>query len=129
MSQPLEVLVAEPNLAMRTSLCSVLADEADIGIAGAASDMVSALRLAGHVHADVAVVDDRLASLGSPWSADTIGALAKRVPVIVIGTGESAAYAPPYLDAGASGYWCMTCELDELVLLLRTAAAVRPRAA
>ena len=76
MSQPLEVLVAEPNLAMRTSLCSVLADEADIGIAGAASDMVSALRLAGHVHADVAVVDDRLASLGSPWSADTIGALA-----------------------------------------------------
>ena len=129
MSQRLEVLVVESRLAMRTSLYSVLAVEDGIGIAGAAPDMVSAVRLAGQVHADVAVVDDRVARLGSPWCGDAIGALATRVPVIVLGMGESPAYTPPYLEAGASGYWCKTDELDELVRLMRVAATVRPRAA
>ena len=91
--------------------------------------MLSALRLAGRVHADVVLVDDRVSALGSASCADAIGALARRLPVVVIGVGEAAAYTEPYRVAGACGYWCKTAGFEQLTLLLREAAATRRRAA
>lgn len=130
MTRPLEVLVVEPNSAMRTSLRGVLALEDDVRVAGVAADMLSALRLADRAHADAALVDDRAATLGRSASADAIVALAKRLPVVVTGMGEAAAYTRPYREAGASGYWCKTANIEELTQLLRDAAgAPRRRAA
>ena len=129
MREPLEVLVVEPHPGMRASLRGVLAVEDGVHVAGEATDVLSALRVAGRVHADVAIVDDRAAALGAGGSAEGIGALARQLPVVVIGMGEPQAYTRPYLEAGASAYWCKTGEFDELVLLMRGAATAPPRAA
>lgn len=132
MQRPLEVLVVEPHRGMRASLCNVLALVSDVHVAARSGDMLSALRAASRVHADVAIVDDRAAALGAAASAELIGALARRVPVVVIGMGEPAAYTRPYLDAGASGYWCKTEDLGRLIAALRArrgpSRTARPRA-
>jgi DNA-binding NarL/FixJ family response regulator len=78
----------------------------------------------------VALVDCRLAEL--LLAVDALKALARRVPVVVMGTGDPALYAASYVAAGASGYWAKDGDLPAVVGLLRAAVvggpalAVRP---
>jgi DNA-binding NarL/FixJ family response regulator len=129
MHAPIEILVVEPHRGMRKSLCSLLAVGGDLRVVAESADVLSALRDAARLHADVAIVDNRAAALGGGSAAKAIGALAKRLPVVVIGMGEPAAYSRLYLEAGASGYWCKTSDFHELTKIVRDAAAARRQAA
>jgi hypothetical protein len=74
----------------------------------------------------VAFVHSRLAEL--PLAVDALRALARRVPVVVMGTGDPTLYAAPYVAAGASGYWAKDGDLPALVGRLRAAVYRRPAA-
>jgi DNA-binding NarL/FixJ family response regulator len=119
--EPIELLVVESNPVLRGALCGALELEDDIRVAGEVGDMFAGLRVAADAPTSVAIVDSRLAGLASPLALDALKALARRVPVVVMGMGDPALYAGPYVAAGASGYWAQDSELAALVGLLRAA--------
>jgi DNA-binding NarL/FixJ family response regulator len=127
MRQPIEVLVAGSHPAMRASLCSALALEGDIHVAGMAADIFAAMRIAGSRTCSVAIVDAKMVALGSP-AVGALMPLARRLPVIVMGMGQSDDYAEPYVAAGAIGYWEKSDDISALTALLRR-AAVKQRSA
>ena len=128
MHEPIELLVVDSRAAMRDALRVALELEDDIRVAGEAGDMLAALRFAADGAITLALVDSRLAGLQSPLGLDALRALARRVAVVVMGTGDRALYDAPYVEAGASGYWAKDDDLDVLVGLLRAAADGRRRA-
>ena len=128
MHEPIELLVADPHPAMRGALCAALQIEDGIPVAGEASDMFAALRDVADARITLAIIDSGLAGLQSPLALDALRALARRVPVVVMGMGDPALYAAAYIEAGASGYWAKDGDLTALVGLLRAAVDRRPAA-
>ena len=128
MHEPIELLVVDPHLAMRDALRAALRLEDGIRVAGEAGDIVTALRLAENAGITLVILDSRLAGLQSPLHLEALRALVRRVPVVVMGTGDPALYAASYAEAGASGYWVKDGDLAALVDLLRAAADWRPAA-
>jgi DNA-binding NarL/FixJ family response regulator len=122
------VLVVDPHPAMRRALRAALELEDGIRVAGEAGDMLTALRDAADSRIAVALVDSRLAGLQSPLALDALRTLARRVRLVVMGTGDPELYAASYFDAGASGYWAKDGELPALVALLRAGVDRRPAA-
>jgi DNA-binding NarL/FixJ family response regulator len=119
--EPIELLVVDPHPAMRAALRAALELEDGIRVAGEAGDVLGALRVAADAPLTVALVDSRLAGVQSPLALDALRALARRVTVVVMGTGDPALYAASYVGAGASGYWAKDGDLAALVGLLRAA--------
>jgi DNA-binding NarL/FixJ family response regulator len=113
---------------MRGALRAALEFEDGIRVAGEAGDMLAALRVAADAPITLAIVDSRLAGLQSPFALDALRALARRAPVVVMGTGDPALYAASYVAAGASGYWAKDGDLTALVALLRAAVDRHPAA-
>ena len=128
MHEPIDLLVADPHPAMRGALCAALRLEDGIRVAGEASDMFAALRDVADARITLAIIDSGLAGLQSPLALDALRALARRVPVVVMGMGDPALYAAAYVEAGASGYWAKDGDLTALVGLLRAAVDRRPAA-
>jgi two-component system, NarL family, response regulator NreC len=126
--ETLGVLVVDPHPAMRGALRAALELEDGIRVAGEAGDMFTALRDAADSRIAVALVDSRLAGLQSPLALDALGALARRVRLVVMGMGDPELYAASYVEAGASGYWAKDGDLTALVALLRAAVTRRPAA-
>jgi DNA-binding NarL/FixJ family response regulator len=118
----------DPHPAMRRALRAALELEDGIRVAGEAGDMLTALRDAADSRIAVALVDSRLAGLQSPLALDALRTLARRVRLVVRGTGDPELYAASYFDAGASGYWAKDGELPALVALLRAGVDRRPAA-
>jgi DNA-binding NarL/FixJ family response regulator len=120
--EPIELLVVDPHSAMRGALRAALELEDGISVTGEVGDVFAALRLAEVPRITLAIMDSRLAGLQSPYTVGALRALARRVPVVVTGTGDPGLYAAPYIEAGASGYWAKDGDLAALVGLLRAAA-------
>ncbi|HEX6023462.1 MAG TPA: hypothetical protein VFZ00_15820 [Solirubrobacter sp.] len=78
---------------------------------------------------DVAVVDERIASGISSEGRLRLEALARHVPVVVIGLGERVPYEDAHIAAGAMGYWPKDGDLDALIALVRSAYQPRLAAA
>ena len=128
MHEPIELLVVDPHPAMRGALRAALEFEDGIRVAGEAGDMLAALRVAADTRITLAIVDSRLAGLQVPLAFEALRALARRVPVVVMGMGDPALYADLYVAAGASGYWAKDGDLTALAGLLRDAVDRRPAA-
>jgi DNA-binding NarL/FixJ family response regulator len=122
-SDRIPTLIVEPHPAMRRSLRDGLETVGDLPIAGEATDLLAALRIARSARPSVAVVDSQVASLASQAETEALGALARRVPVVVVGMGEPELYGPAYAAAGASGYWAKFGQLDELIETVRAAGS------
>jgi DNA-binding NarL/FixJ family response regulator len=126
---PIELLIVEPHPAMRGALSTSLDREEGMRVAALAGDMRAALRAAAKPGVTMAIVAGGLVGLGSPLALEALRALARRVPVVVMGFGQPARYAPAYVAAGASGYWAKDGDVAGLLALLRTAAERRRPAA
>jgi DNA-binding NarL/FixJ family response regulator len=126
--ESIELLVVDYHPAMRGALRAALELEDGIRVAGEAGDMLAALRFAADAPITLAIVDGQLAGLQSPLALDALRALARRVAVVVMGTGDPALYAASFVEAGASGYWAKDGDLTALVGLLRAAIDRRPAA-
>jgi DNA-binding NarL/FixJ family response regulator len=111
------VLIADPGPMTRAGLRAWLGATARTVDA---SDLTGALRASTDPAVDVAVVDARLAGLGTAEAREGLRALARRVPVVVMGmTGDPDPYTVAVVAAGGAGYWRKDDDVDELVKLLR----------
>ena len=80
--------------------------EDGIRVAGEAGDMLTALRDVADSRIAVALLDSRLAGLQSPLALDALRALARRVRLVVMGTGDPELYAASYAASDPVGERC-----------------------
>jgi DNA-binding NarL/FixJ family response regulator len=120
----LTVLIADPNPMTRAGLRAWLGTDATTI---EAADLLAALRAVRDPAIAVAVVDARLAGPGTADARQGLRALARRLPVVVMGmAGDPAPYAAAVRAAGGAGYWRKDADPEELVELLGAAAHVVP---
>jgi DNA-binding NarL/FixJ family response regulator len=124
--EPIEVLLADPYPVMRASLIAALELEPGIRVARQTGEMPTVLAPDGDSRVGVVLADERLADLGSSAAVEGLSALARRVPVVVMGMGDARLYAARYRGAGASGYWAKYDDVSALVSSLREAVHRRP---
>ncbi len=125
MPEPIHVLLADSHAAVRAALIAALELEPGLRVTQQAGEMPVISGLAGDASVAVVLVDEGLANLGSPPAVEALSALARRVPVVVMGMGDPGLYTTRYRAAGASGYWAKYDDVSALVELLRTSGDAR----
>jgi len=117
-----QVLIADDHPVVRQGLKQMLGAEADLAVAGEASNGHEAIELCERVAWDVAVVDYNMPGRGG---VDLVKELRRRYPnrpVLVLSMYPEDQYALRALKAGASGYLTKESATEELVNAIRKVA-------
>jgi DNA-binding NarL/FixJ family response regulator/signal transduction histidine kinase len=119
------VLIADDQPLMRTGFRMILDAEPDIEVVGEAADGEEAVRLAGHVRADVVLMDVRMPRVdGIEATRRLAGAQAQDpVRVLILTTFDLDEYVLAALRAGASGFLLKDAPPEDLVEAIRVVAA------
>jgi EAL domain-containing protein (putative c-di-GMP-specific phosphodiesterase class I)/AmiR/NasT family two-component response regulator len=114
-SEPIRVLIADDEPALRVALADLLAQEDDVVVIGAAGDADEAIALAGHEHPDVALVDVSMPAGGGPHAAREIARCSPDTRVIALSAFEDRPTVLEMLRAGAVGYLVKGTASEEIV--------------
>jgi DNA-binding NarL/FixJ family response regulator len=117
-----QVLIADDHPVVRQGLKQMLGAEADLAVAGEASNGHEAIELCERVAWDVAVVDYNMPGKGG---VDLVKELRHRYPhrpVLVLSIYPEDQYAVRALKAGAAGYLTKETATEELVNAIRKVA-------
>jgi DNA-binding NarL/FixJ family response regulator len=119
------VLIADDQPLMRTGFRMILDAEPDIEVVGEAADGEEAVRLAGHVRADVVLMDVRMPRVdGIEATRRLAGAQAQDpVRVLILTTFDLDEYVLAALRAGASGFLLKDAPPEDLVEAIGVVAA------
>ena len=119
------VRIADVQPLMRTGFRMILDAEPDIEVVGEAADGEEAVRLAGHVRADVVLMDVRMPRVdGIEATRRLAGAEAQDpVRVLILTTFDLDEYVLAALRAGASGFLLKDVPPEDLVEAIRVVAA------
>lgn len=112
---PIRVLLADDEPALRGALAELLAQEELVLLVGAARDADEAIELAARELPDVALVDVKMPSGGGPRAAREIHRLSPRTRVIALSAFEDRPTVLEMLRAGAVGYLVKGASADEIV--------------
>src|SRR5688500_2472062 len=112
---PIRVLLADDEPALRTALTELLSHEDRVELIGTAADAEEAIRIAESGRPDVALVDVRMPEGGGPHAARGISRVSPRTRVIALSAYEDKKNVMEMLRAGAVGYLVKGTAADELV--------------
>ena len=121
-TDPIRVLLADDEPALRTALTELLGHEDRVELVGTAADAEEAIRMAETSHPDVALVDVRMPEGGGPHAARGITRVSPGTRVIALSAYEDRANVLAMLRAGAAGYLVKGTAADELVDGIATVA-------
>jgi DNA-binding NarL/FixJ family response regulator len=121
----IRVLIADDQSLMRTALRSCLEGEADIEVAGEASDGLEAVELAETLQPDVVLMDIRMPHLDGVEATRRLAGRLTPSPakVLVVTTFSLDEYVFEALRAGASGFLLKDATAEEVVHAVRVIAA------
>jgi DNA-binding NarL/FixJ family response regulator len=122
MSEPIRVLIADDHPLIRSGLCTALQTEADIVVAGEASDGAEAQRQCAGLQPDVLVLD---LNMDGPPAVATLASVRELCPstrVIILTAYDDDAYVRSLVLAGAMGYVLKDEVPEALVQAVRTVA-------
>ena len=119
---PIRVLLADDEPALRTALTELLSHEDRVELVGTAADAEEAIRMAEERRPDVALVDVRMPEGGGPHAARGITRVSPETRVIALSAYEDRANVLEMLRAGAVGYLVKGGAADELVDGIATVA-------
>lgn len=114
-AEPIRVLIADDEPALRGALADLLAHEDDVVLIGAAGDADEAIAIAGDVRPDVALVDVSMPAGGGPRAAREIARCSPGTRVIALSAFEDRPTVLEMLRAGAVGYLVKGTAGEEIV--------------
>lgn len=112
---PIRVLIADDEPALRGALAELLAHEDHVLLIGTAGDADEAIALADDAQPDVALVDVKMPAGGGPRAAREIVRVSPATRVIALSAFEDRPTVLEMLRAGAVGYLVKGTGADELV--------------
>lgn len=120
---PVTVLIADDSGLFAAALEAVLTGEAGIEVVGSAGDGEEALRLAGELRPQVALMDISMPVLDGFEATERIRAELPEVSVLMVTGSAADADVHRAREAGASGYVTKDRIAEELVHAIRDVAA------
>ena len=115
----IRLLIVDDHPTYLEGLCRLLEDEEDLECVGKSADGVQAVKLAGELRPDVAIVDVSMPSLNGIDAAKQIKAASPGTAILMISAFDYQSYILASLRAGASGYMSKSMPLNELVSAVR----------
>lgn len=112
---PIRVLIADDEPALRGALAELLAQEDGVVLIGSAGDADEAIQLADDQHPDVALVDVKMPAGGGPRAAREISRVSPFTRVIALSAFEDRPTVLEMLRAGAVGYLVKGTAADDIV--------------
>ncbi|MBI3140238.1 MAG: response regulator transcription factor [Rhodocyclales bacterium] len=116
------LLLADDHRILREALRHVLEREEDIAIVAEAGDGDEALRLAGELKPDLALMDIGMPGLGGIDATRRLLAEHPDIKVLALSTFQDRRMVLDMLEAGASGYVVKAEGADELLRAIRAVA-------
>jgi len=123
MTDPIRVLIIDDHRMFADALQLLLGGEDDIDMAAAASTAEEALEIAGTVLPDVVLMDIDLPGIDGIEATRILRQRQPQARVVIITAFQQPDVIASAIDAGASGYVPKTHAADELVGVIRRAAA------
>ncbi|MEU6256385.1 response regulator transcription factor [Streptomyces sp. NPDC047043] len=117
------VLLVDDQELIRTALSMVMADIADVEVAGEAASGEEAVRLTAELAPDVVVMDIRMPGMDGIEATRHITRAEPEAKVVVLTTFDDDAYVYGALRAGASGFLVKDMALDDIIAAVRVVAA------
>ncbi|WP_345963989.1 response regulator transcription factor [Streptomyces sp. BRB040] len=124
MTGPVTLLVADDDAVTRSGLCTLLAAQPGISVAGEAADGVEAVEQAQRLRPDVVLMDVRMPRRNGIEATRQLLAESLDPPkVVVITTFENDGYVTAALSAGASGFVLKRRPVPQIAEAVRIVAA------
>jgi EAL domain-containing protein (putative c-di-GMP-specific phosphodiesterase class I) len=114
-ADPIRVLIADDEPALRIALADLFAHEDNVILIGAAGDADEAIKIATDERPDVALVDVKMPAGGGPRAAREITRLSPDTRVIALSAFEDRPTVLEMLRAGAVGYLVKGTTGDEIL--------------
>jgi EAL domain-containing protein (putative c-di-GMP-specific phosphodiesterase class I)/CheY-like chemotaxis protein len=114
-AEPIRVLIADDEPALRGALADLLAHEDDVLLIGTAGDADEAIAIAGDARPDVALVDVSMPAGGGARAAREIARCSPSTRVIALSAFEDRPTVLEMLRAGAVGYLVKGTAGEEIV--------------
>jgi DNA-binding NarL/FixJ family response regulator len=121
----IRVLIADDQPLMRTGFRMILDAEPDLEVVGEAADGAEAVRLAGHVRADVVLMDVRMPGMDGIEATRRLAGEGVQDPVrvLILTTFDLDEYVLSALRVGASGFLLKDVPPEDLVDAIKVVAA------
>ena len=120
MSDPIRVFVADDNRLLREGLVSMLGEQADMAVIGAAPSGDEALEQIRDLRPNVALVDIGMPGKDGLEVTQVLRQYAPEVKVIILGMIDLTHEIMACIEAGASGYALKETSFDHLVQTIRS---------
>ena len=115
----IRVLIADDHPLFRDALERLLLNEQDIEVVGQACDGEEAVKLAGELLPDVAVIDAAMPKIDGIEVTRQIKAISRDVAILIISAFGNESYVFGAIEVGAEGYLLKTARGQELVNAIR----------
>jgi two-component system invasion response regulator UvrY len=119
----IRVLIADDHAIVRQGLKQIVADYADILVAGEASSGQQVLDMVSKNDYDVIVLDITMPGRSGLEVLKELKGLRPKLPVLILSIHPEEQYAVRVIKAGAAGYLTKECAPDELIAAIRSISA------
>jgi two-component system invasion response regulator UvrY len=119
----IRVLIADDHAIVRQGLKQIVADNADILVAGEASSGQQVLDMVSKNDYDVVVLDITMPGRSGLEVLKELKGLRPKLPVLILSIHPEEQYAVRVIKAGAAGYLTKECAPDELIAAIRSISA------
>jgi DNA-binding NarL/FixJ family response regulator len=122
----IRILLADDHGLVRKGLRLLIESQDGMEVVGEACDGREALKLAGELKPEIAILDIAMPNLNGIDAAAQLAKRGDKVRVIILSMHSDESYVVRALDAGARGYLLKDSAEEDLVQAIRTVAQGRP---
>ena len=118
----IRIVIADDHTIMRDGLKQILAECADMAVAGEASNGFEVMEILRQLDFDVLVLDMTMPGKSGIDLIRHVKAIRPRLPILILSMHKEEQYAVRTMKAGASGYLCKDSAALQLVQAIRKVA-------
>lgn len=119
----IRILIADDHAVVREGTRQILEQEEDLEVVGEASDGEEAVRLAGSLKPNVAIIDIEMPKMDGIEATKQIKALYPTITVLILSAYDDDQFVFSLLEAGAAGYLLKSVRGKELIDAVRAVHA------